>query len=136
MRHISFLFFLVFASNVAISQDFVANYDESKIPDYVLPSLLLTKSGSKVATVDQWEKVRKKELLDDFAEYVYGKNPEGDIQTKTTIINQTSTLGGKAILKEVKMTFSKNNHELSMNILIIVPKSSERVPLFVGLNFY
>lgn len=136
MRYISCLFFLILFANAACSQDFVANYDESKIPDYVLPSLLTSKDGSVVVTAGQWKNVRKKELFDDFSEYVYGKTPEGDFQTKTTITKETSTLGGKATLKEVKMTFSKNNREISMNILLILPKSEERVPLFVGLNFY
>ena len=52
-----------------------ANYDESKIPPYTLPALLKTSDGREITTVQQWEQIRRPELLSVFTEQVYGKMP-------------------------------------------------------------
>ena len=53
----------------------------------------------------------------------------------TKIMKEFEALGGKAIMKEVRMTFSRNGKSLSMDILMYLPKSNEKVPVFLGLNF-
>ncbi|MCK5280885.1 MAG: acetylxylan esterase [Cyclobacteriaceae bacterium] len=116
-------------------QDFTPNYDESKIPEYELPALLSSKNGDKVQTSAQWEKSRRKEILSDFEEYVYGKIPKGKVKIKTELIKEMDAFNGKATMKEVKMIFTKNDQSISMDILIYLPKSHVKVPTFVGLNF-
>jgi len=116
-------------------QEFTPNYDESIIPDYDLPELLHDKNGNKISTKEQWLEIRKNEILADFSSSVYGKVPEGDIDIKTELIKEGSALNGKAIMREVKMTFSGNDKQVSMNILMYLPISQSKVPLFVGLNF-
>jgi len=37
------------------------NYDEEKVPKYVLPELLQLQNGEKVTSVEQWEKQRRPE---------------------------------------------------------------------------
>ncbi len=54
----------------------LAQYDESKVPPYQLPELLLTSAGKKVTTVKEWENQRRPEILAIFAEQVYGKTPD------------------------------------------------------------
>ena len=127
-------FILLFING--FGQDFNPNYDESKIPEYELPALLSSKNGDKVQTSAQWEKSRRKEILSDFEEYVYGKIPKGKVKIKTELIKEMDAFNGKATMKEVKMTFTKNDQSISMDILIYLPKSQNKVPLFVGLNFY
>jgi hypothetical protein len=39
-------------------------------------------------------------------------------------------------MKEMKMTFTRNGKSLDMDILIFLPKSNSKVPVFVGLNFF
>lgn len=121
--------FMVFA------QEFVPNYDESKIPNYVLPELLTAKDGSKISSSQEWEKQRRKEILLDFEQYMYGKIPDVEINQRIEPIKETDALNGKATMKEVRMTFSKNNHQISMDILLILPKTNNKIPLFVALNF-
>ena len=116
-------------------QEFTPNYDESKIPNYDLPELLHDKNGNKISTKEQWLAIRKNEILADFSSSVYGKVPEGDIDIKTELIKERRALNGKAVMKEVKMTFSGNDKQVSMNILMYLPISQSKVPLFVGLNF-
>ena len=136
MKKILFLLALLPAFSTLTAQEFTPNYDESKIPPYELPPLLISKSGRTISTAGEWQKIRRPEILADFAELMYGKIPEGDVNTSTKIIKERTILQGEAKMKEVEMTFSRNGQSLSMNILIILPKDAEKSPLFVGLNFY
>lgn len=132
----AFLLLCTFFFLTGNTQDFTPNYDESKIPEYELPELLFSKEGGLVATSSQWEKTRRNEILADFEEYVYGKIPKGKVQVKTELIKEMDAFAGKATMKEAKMTFTKKNQSISMDILIYLPKSQNKAPLFVGLNFY
>lgn len=128
------LFLSLFFS--AFGQKTTVNYDESKIPEYDLPELLLSKTGSLVSSSSQWEKTRRNEILADFETYVYGKTPTGKVQVKTELIKEMDAFDGKATMKEVKMTFTKKKQSISMDILIYLPKSQNKAPLFIGLNFF
>jgi hypothetical protein len=53
------------------------NYDESKAnPFPKLPDPLTLKNGKKVATPDEWWKVRRPEIVEDFDREVYGRVPK------------------------------------------------------------
>ncbi len=136
MKKFTLLLLALFIESNILAQDFTPNYDESKIPPYELPQLLISKSGEKIQSAEQWMTSRKHEILVDFATLMYGKVPEGKVKTTAKVIKEWPGLGGKARMKEVEMTFSRKGHALSMNILIILPKDAEKSPLFVGLNFY
>lgn len=135
MRYICCALMVIFSTEI-IAQKNEPNYDESKIPAYTLPELLTAKDGKTISSSKQWDKTRRNEILMDFQRFVYGKIPEGAVETRTQIIKETDALNGKATLKEVRMTFSRNNHQISMDILLFLPKSKKKAPLFVGLNFY
>ena len=52
------------------------NTDESKVPEYALPDPLLCNDGiTRVASADDWEKIRRPEILDMLTTYMYGKAP-------------------------------------------------------------
>lgn len=63
------------------------NYDESKVGEYQLPELLVTESGQTVSTSEQWENIRRPEILKLFEDHVYGQVPKDfdDIKFKITI---------------------------------------------------
>ena len=44
-----------------------ANYDESKVPAYILPDALLCSDGTRVTTVEEWEQKRRPELFQLFS---------------------------------------------------------------------
>lgn len=57
--------------------DNAANYDESKANPYPkLPDPLTLKNGKKVATADDWVKLRRPEIVEDFDREVYGRVPK------------------------------------------------------------
>jgi len=54
-----------------------ANYDEAKANPYPkLPPLLITASGQKITTTDQWWKTRRPEIARIFETQVYGRVPD------------------------------------------------------------
>src|SRR5690348_2571080 len=54
-----------------------ANYDESLANPYTkLPEVLTLKNGKKVATADDWWKLRRPEIAEDMEREVYGRLPK------------------------------------------------------------
>jgi hypothetical protein len=79
MKKTLFLLITLLTSQLAFSQQFVPNYDESKVPDFVLPNPLLTFKGKKVKNAKDWEKKRRPELLEFFTQNMFGEIP-GDLK--------------------------------------------------------
>ena len=57
------------------SQNYNANYDESKIPSYELPDPLIFNNGKQVINAAQWMQQRRAEILEIFAQEMYGHIP-------------------------------------------------------------
>jgi len=132
---IVFCFFL--ANQNAMSQREV-NYDEAKISPYELPELLTSRSGQAINDQQDWDNLRRKEILEDFEKYVYGKVPEVPVQV-SFMVQKTDedALGGLAIKKEIVASFRTEKGAAKMNMLLYLPKNAvEKVPVFLGLNFY
>ncbi len=55
-----------------------AIYDESQVPQYTLPDPLIAEDGTEIATAQQWEQIRRPELLRLFEQHVFGLMPEAD----------------------------------------------------------
>lgn len=114
---------------------FEPNYDESKIPAYELPDPLVGEDGSKITTAEQWNKVRRPELLDLFRKHVYGVAPAA-CSIRSRVISDQEVRDGLARRREVDVFFGDGENALSMRLLIYVPvKRSGPVPAFMGLNF-
>ncbi|MEA4808162.1 MAG: acetylxylan esterase, partial [Macellibacteroides fermentans] len=64
-RNFGLLIVWLFAILVCAQQN--TNYDESKVPAYVLPEVLQCENGETVKSVEQWEKQRRPELIELFA---------------------------------------------------------------------
>ena len=114
------------------------NYDESKVPQFDLPDPLITSSGSKVTSADQWMSERRGEVLDLFANHVFGYKPDANPVLRTSIRSEVSdALGGKAIRREITVHFTDGDSGPSMDILVYTPAdASGPVPTFLGLNFH
>ncbi len=68
-----------------------ANYDPAKanpFPD--LPDPLVTKNGQKVTTAEQWWKVRRPEIVEDFEREVFGRVPKNVPQVTWTVVTQAT----------------------------------------------
>lgn len=122
---------------ISCTAQFEPNYNEEQVPDFILPDVLTSLKGKKATKVKQWEKKVKPDIYRFFEENVYGRIP-GDIKmTGADVVESTrDVLNGKAIRKQVELTFEKGDEELSFTILIYLPDSEEKVPVFIGYNFY
>jgi hypothetical protein len=114
-----------------------ANYDESKVPEYVLPELFLSEDGTMVTSVSQWETTRRPEIYGLFERYVYGRVPDGDYLQKAEVVGQQKgALGGMADWWEYKISLKRNDLEVSFNLLVYLPADAGGpVPVFLGYNF-
>ena len=119
------------------AQDAKVNYEESLVPAYSLPEILLTVSGEKVTEKSAWINKRRPEILQLFRDHVYGNIPEGEIDISSrTISHRDQALEGKATRDEVVITLSSGEKKVELNLLIYLPAGAEGpVPIFMGLNF-
>ena len=134
MTKLLFLF-LLFISISSFGQAFVANYDESKMPAYTLPDPLLFNNGKAVKNKADWKK-RRLELLTIFENEVYGKTPAGKVELSAVVISENDDLfNGTATRREIQLKLRNKEAEVLLNLLIYLPKSNKKVPIFLGYNF-
>jgi hypothetical protein len=137
MKKIIACFFLLSMPFFFSFAQFGANYDESKVPVFILSPLLVNEEGKKVSSVQEWENDCRPEILSLLADQEYGVMPTGDFDTKYEVIaTNPKALGGKAICKQVKITFSKGYIERPVILLMYLPNQVKgKAPLFLGYNF-
>ena len=120
------------------------NYDESKVPEYVLPDPLTMQDGRKVETAEQWITERRPELLRLFEENVYGKATQfrtGNTAFKTRFESLASkeVYNGKGFQHQFQIVWYQGDEPGEdahrVDVLAYTPKSDTKVPAFIGLNF-
>lgn len=114
-----------------------ANYDESKVPAYTLPDLLVTEEGKPVKTAEGWMKERRPEIVRLFESEVYGRSPGRPEKMRFKVGPEDhQALGGRATRKEVTIYFGEQEDGPKMSVLMYLPNNVPgRVPVFLGLNF-
>lgn len=131
-----FLLICLFSLNINAQRENI-NYDESKIKPYNLPSILELQGGVIVNDIYDWETFKKPEILNSFTHFIYGRVPdELDSMKVVTRENNNNVLNGIAIRKQVTLILMKNNNSIHVDLLIYLPKSKEKTPVFLGYNFY
>lgn len=112
------------------------NYDESKVPQYILPDPLTMENGGKVTNEKQWIEQRRPEILGLFETHIYGKSPERPKDLHFEVLSENRyAINNMATRKEIAVYFT-DSEEHYMTILMYLPnKRTEAVPLFFGLNF-
>ena len=134
----SLIFFLiVFGLSVsAAAQQDPGNYDEAKIPPYSLPDPLVFNDGTKVVSKADWQN-RRAEIYRMFSTEVYGIIPQWHGKIINTVISRKENVfEGLATREEVKLTIKNGDKHLKALLLIYLPHSSKKVPVFLGYNFY
>ncbi len=130
---------LLFNSTVTglVSAQFKPNYDEAKVPSYSLPAALVSLSGDRVTTAEQWRGSRRAEVLQLFRQHVYGRSPDPSPQMRFEMVStDDQALNGQAVRKQVDVLFTGNADGPQMRILMYLPKTATAaVPVFLGLNF-
>ncbi|RKD85025.1 glucuronyl esterase domain-containing protein [Mangrovibacterium diazotrophicum] len=118
------------------AQSTKSNVDEELVPQYELPEILVSEKGRKIKKPEQWEKIRRPEILHLFVQEVYGKVP-GEIAPPEVIVyeDRGEAFGGKAIRKQIDLVFEGNGRTLSVGVLMYLPKAASPAPVILGYNF-
>ena len=115
-----------------------ASYKEEGVPEYVLPPVLKTFKGNEVASVSQWESERRPEIVNFFAQNMYGEVPVPSSPIKKTfhLISEDKTiLNGLCTRKDVKITFENKIGKVTMPLVLFVPNGKEqKVPVILLAN--
>ncbi len=110
--------------------------DEAKVPEYKLPDVLTRFNGSKVKSAKTWFKKQRPEILKKFTEEVYGKVPAKlEIQDVKVWETSDEAINGIAVRKQLSLFFKKGDRNLEVNVLMYLPKSEKKVPVFLAYNF-
>lgn len=111
------------------------NYDEAKVPAYELPDPLQFDDGREVRNARQWEKKRRPQVLEVFAQEMYGHMPARPEGLHFSTISEETVYAGLGLRKVVRIYFDADQTHW-FDVLIHLPKDAAGpVPMFVGLNF-
>ncbi len=132
MEIVKIMAFLLFLGMQVKAQ----NYDESKVPPYKLPDVLETNNGQPVANKKMWEEVRRPEIKSLFENEVYGRIPKTYDRIVFSVIHENSTsMNGKAHLKEVQIKVYNNDKSVDINLVLFTPNHVRKpAPAFLLIN--
>jgi len=120
----------------------VANYDEAKANPYPnLPALLVTGSGAKVTTADQWWKVRRPEIVELFDREVYGRVPANVPAVRWHLMEEIEDVVGttpvliKKLVGHVDNSGAPNlNVDIMMTVTSPLAAQGRRVPAIMSFG--
>lgn len=144
LTRLAFVLLVVIAMNAeSQAQPADTNYDESKVPDYVLPELW-PRGLPRAEALDYWKRLRRAEVLDLFAKSVYGKTRQQPVRISARLVEESDdALGGIAIRRQFELTITPDapgldaSRKLAVQVLVYAPKNSDnKTPAFLGLNFF
>ena len=138
LKQIGILLIATAMSVVVWGQDYRKEViqDETKVPAYVLPDLLVDNNGQAVATKKQWKKKRRQEVMTLFKEYVYGYLPDAKVEASYKVLEQSDkALDGKATRKQIEITWTGNGTSRKALLLMYLPNVKKKSPVFVNFNF-
>lgn len=111
------------------------NYDEAKVPAYELPDPLQFDDGREVRNARQWEKKRRPQVLEVFAQEMYGHMPARPEGLHFSTISEETVYADLGLRKVVRIYLDADQTHW-FDVLIHLPKDAAGpVPMFVGLNF-
>ena len=119
-----------------------ANEDESLAnPCPQLPDALTTKDGKKVTTPEQWWKIRRPEIAEDFQKEMYGRIPKNTPKvTWTAKITDYEFVGRIPVLAKQMIGHVDNSEypliNVDINMVLVLPLNVKGpVPVLIMLGF-
>ena len=133
---LSIFIIIISVFNTQAQRPATTNYDESKVPAYTLPEALKTKQGKIIKSSKSWEKIRRPEVLDLFAENIYGQMPKDFDEIKFSLKNEDrNSMDGKAHLKEVLIEVFRDQKRVAINLTLFIPNNAKSPsPAFLLIN--
>lgn len=136
MKALIFISLFLICCSGLHAQAFQPNYDESKVPAYVLPDVLKTLAGKAIRNNKEWQRSRRGEVLTLFEDNVYGEMPKRYDSIRYSVVHEDKmAMDGKAHLKEVLIEVFNQRKSVRINLVLFVPnKVAKPVPAFVLIN--
>jgi hypothetical protein len=106
---------------------------DPEMPAYTLPDPLLSTDGHKIATADEWRRLRRPEVLELFRKHIYGRVPATAYEKRFQVVHtDANAMGGAATLKQVDVTISRGTGSLTIHVTLFVPnRALKPVPAFL-----
>ena len=96
------------------------NYYEEKVPPYTLPDLFISNDGTKIASADQWNMMRRPKILELFRKNVYGRVPETPYKESFKVVSIDShAVGGQATQKLVDIIIESSDKSLVIHLTLL-----------------
>jgi len=115
-----------------------ANYDESLVPEYTLPDVLTTFNGKQIKTIDDWEKIRRPEIVEFFEQNMFGEIPvpENQIKKSFKLISEDKTLlNDLCTRKDIQIIFENDKGRVTMPLALFIPNGAKKpVPVILLAN--
>ncbi len=112
------------------------NYDESRVPSFELPPLLIDEQGNQVTSEEDWQS-RRQELLQLMTNHMYGYFPDSGIDVEFILTGDQLIQNDQVRRKQVTLQASNGQEQVDMHLLVYLPANMKQaVPVFLGLNFY
>src|SRR6187401_2633802 len=119
MKELIIMFVFLICYSCSQAQEFQANYDETKVPEYVLPDVLKTTANKLVRNKKEWERSRRGEILTLFENNIYGEMPKLFDSIRYSIVNENKTsMEGKGHLKEVLIEVFNQSKSVKINLVL------------------
>ncbi|WP_194974288.1 alpha/beta hydrolase family protein [Aquiflexum lacus] len=117
---LTLLIAIICSPNLFAQEQF--NYDESKVPDLVLPDPFVSTNGEIIKSVDDWESIRRPELMRLFAENVYGGIPRDFDEIHFNVSTDSDHLYKEvAMKKNVTIRVTRNGKAQTVNLFVFLP---------------
>ena len=95
--------------------------DETQVPPYDLPDPLVFENGKAVGNAADWQR-RRLELIELFAQHVYGITPEIEIdRTEALVERDDVVLDGKARRSQTRLTLAFEDASIDIDLLAYFP---------------
>lgn len=135
MKYLLGLLLILLTKINAPAQPAGSHFDESKVPSFILPDALISHSGKTISTVEDWENIRRPEIINLFKTYVYGKEAIGKPANMTwSEIERVEADTSMALYKKVQILLDGKAFGPKITLEISLPKSTKPVPVFLFLS--
>ena len=96
--------------------------DPPNMPAYTLPDVLTAADGKKIATADDWQRIRRPEILELFRKHVYGRVPATPYQKRFKVVREDpNAVDGAATLRQIDITITAGGKSLTIHLVLFVP---------------
>jgi hypothetical protein len=116
----------------------VTNYDEDKVPPYVLPDPLVLQDGRPVRDANTWIKERRPEILRLYTTQVFGRVPANVSKVTFEVVEtDPAAMEGRAVRKLVAVHIGDKPDGPVVHLHVYLPaKATAPVPVLLHLVFF